>query len=402
MSDRRLGVVYSSRDWRKPLQLHVRNHVRGTRVIVVRDERMAVEEPLDVLIVDDETSFLTGDLVELLRAKGVRLLGVYDPSDGGAGIARLGDVGIDVTLATDSGPEQMLAAVERLGDRLDEEFALLAAQIEGVGDELEAGVTVVIGGPPTVGKTEVAIGLAGLLAEHGPALLVDAADTYPSVARRLHRALHPHLLAAFDEVRTAPLATAAGAAPISASLARPAPGGDGQPLPFDVVCGLANPTDWQVVRGEDMSALLRRAAGAWRFVVCDTGPHLEDLVRLDRWPLSRSATAHADRIVGVCAPTPDGMLRFLDWLVDAATLTPLAVDVVVNHAPRSPLARAEFEELLRENAAGRVASVTFVPGDDHVERAAWDGRVLRRAKFLKALTPLALSLQIFPTAEVVG
>ena len=402
MSDRRVGVVYSSRDWRKPLQLHVRNHVRGTRVIVVRDERMAVEEPLDVLIVDDETSFLTGDLVDLLRAKGVRLLGVYEQSDGGAGIARLSEVGIDVTLAADSTPEQMLAAVERLGDRLDDEFALLAAQIDGAGDAVEVGVTVAIGGPPTVGKTEVAIGLAGLLAEHGPALLVDAAETYPSVARRLHRALHPHLLAAFDEVRTAPLAMATGAAPISASLARPAPGGDGQPLPFDVVSGLANPTDWQVVRGEDMSALLRRAAGPWRFVVCDTGPHLEDLVRLDRWPLSRSATAHADRIVGVCGPTPDGMLRFLDWLVDAATLTPVAVDVVVNYAPRSPLARAEFEELLRENAAGRVASVSFVPADDRIERAAWDGRGLRRAKFLKALAPLALALQTSPTAELAG
>ena len=87
MTDRRVGVVYSSRDWRKALQLHVRNHVRGTRILVVRDERMAVEEPLDVLIVDDETSFLTGDLVELLRAKGVRLVGVHDPHDGGTGLA---------------------------------------------------------------------------------------------------------------------------------------------------------------------------------------------------------------------------------------------------------------------------------------------------------------------------
>ena len=79
MTDRRVGIVYGSRDWRKALQLHVRNHVRGTRILVVRDERMAIEEPLDVLIVDDETSFLTGDLVELLRAKGVRLIGVHDP-----------------------------------------------------------------------------------------------------------------------------------------------------------------------------------------------------------------------------------------------------------------------------------------------------------------------------------
>jgi MinD-like ATPase involved in chromosome partitioning or flagellar assembly len=402
MTDRRVGIVYGSRDWRKALQLHVRNHVRGTRILVVRDERMAIEEPLDVLIVDDETSFLTGDLVELLRAKGVRLIGVHDPSDGGTGLARLNNVGIDVTLDAGSTPEEIVVAIERLGDRLDDDFARLTAQFDGLGSVSETGLTVVVGGPPTVGKTEVAVGMAGLLASHSQALLVDAADTYPSIARRLHLALHPHLLSAFDEVRTAPLATTAGGVPLAASLARPAAGSDHPDLPFDVVCGLANPTDWQVVRGEDLSALLRRAAGPWRYVICDSGPNLEDLVTLDRWPLSRTATAHADRVIAVCGPTPDGMLRFLDWLVDLATLSPVAVDVVVNRAPRAQSQRVEFEDQLHENAGRRIASVTFVPEDDRVARAAWDGHELRRSSFLKALRPLAASLQASPTAALVA
>lgn len=402
MTDHRVGVVYSSRDWRKPLQLHVRNHVRGTRVLVVRDERMAVEEPLDFLIVDDETSFLTGDLVELLRGKGVRLLGVHDPDDGGAGLARLNHVGIDVTLDADSTPEEMLAAVERLGDRVDDDFARLTAQFDSPRAAPETGMAIAVGGPPTVGKTEVAIGLAGLLAMHSRTLLVDAADAYPSLARRLHLSLHPHLLAAFEEVRTAPLAAVAAGLPLTTSLARPAPGSDRTGLPFDVVCGLANPTDWQVVRGEDLSAMLRRAAGPWPYVLCDTGPHLEDLVRLDRWPLSRTATAHADRIIGVCGSTPEGMLRFLDWLVDVAAISPVAVDVVVNRAPRAQNRRIEFEELFYENAGGRLASVTFVPVDERVERAAWDGHDLRRSKFLKALAPLAMALQVSLATELVA
>lgn len=401
MTDRRVGVVYSSRDWRKALQLHVRNHVRGTRILVVRDERMAVEEPLDVLIVDDETSFLTGDLVELLRAKGVRLVGVHDPHDGGTGLARLNQVGIDVTLDAGSSPEAMVVAIERLGDRLDDDFARLTAQFDGSGSASETGVTIAVGGPPTVGKTEVAIGMAGLLASDR-VLLVDVADTYPSIARRLHLALHPHLLSAFDEARTAPLAATTGGMPLAASLARPAPGADRPGLPFDVVCGLANPTDWQVVRSEDLSALLRRAAGPWRYVVCDTGSNLEDLVRLDRWPLSRTATANADRIIGVCGPTPDGMLRFLDWLVDVVALSPLAVDVVVNRAPRASTRRAEFEQQLHENAGGRVASVTFIPEDERVARAAWDGHDVRRSKFLKALGPLAASIHDWPAAALVA
>lgn len=402
MTDRRVGIVYGSRDWRKALQLHVRNHVRGTRILVVRDERMAIEEPLDVLIVDDETSFLTGDLVELLRAKGVRLIGVHDPTDGGTGLARLNHVGIDVTLDARSTPDEIVVAIERLGDRLDDDFARLAAQFDGPASGSETGSTVVVGGPPTSGKTEIAIGMAGLLASHNRTLVVDAADTYPSIARRLQLALHPHLLSAFDEVRTAPLMATAGGLPLSASLARPAAGNDRPGLPFDVVCGLANPTDWQVVRGEDLSALLRRAAGPWRYVVCDTGPHLEDLVALDRWPLSRTATTHADRVIGVCGPTPDGMLRFLDWLVDVAALSPVAIDVVVNRAPGAQSQRAEFEDQLHENAGARVASVTFVPEDDRVARAAWDGHDVRRSKFLKALRPLASALLASPTAVLVA
>ena len=295
-----------------------------------------------------------------------------------------------------------MVAIERLGDRLDDDFARLTAQFDGLGSVSETGLTVVVGGPPTVGKTEVAVGMAGLLASHNRALLVDAADTYPSIARRLHLALHPHLLSAFDEVRTAPLATTTGGVPLSASLARPAAGSDHPDLPFDVVCGLANPTDWQVVRGEDLSALLRRAAGPWRYVICDSGPNLEDLVTLDRWPLSRTATAHADRVIGVCGPTPDGMLRFLDWLVDLAALSPVAVDVVVNRAPRAQSQRVEFEDQLHENAGGRIASVTFVPEDDRVARAAWDGHELRRSSFLKALRPLAASLQASPTTALVA
>lgn len=402
MTERRVGVVYSSRDWRKALQLHVRNHVRGTRILVVRDERMALEEPLDVLIVDDETSFLTGDLVEVLRGKGVHLVGVHDPSEGG-GLARLNRVGIDVTLDSSRTPEEMVAAVERLGDRVDEDFARLTAQFDPPGGATsESGLTIAFGGPPTAGKTEVAVGIAGILASGGRTLLVDAAETYPSIARRLHLALHPHLLGAFDEVRSAPLTAAAGGMPIANSLARPAGGTDGRRPPFDVVCGLANPTDWQVVRGEDLAALLRRASGPWRYVVCDTGPHLEDLVRLDRWPLSRAATAHADRVIGVCLPTPDGMLRFLDWLVEAAALTPVGVDVVVNRTPRALSHRLEFEDLLRENAGGRIASVTFVPEDDRVERAAWDGRDLQHSKFVKALSPLATALQTSPNAALVA
>lgn len=394
MTERRVGIVYSSREWRRPLQQHVRNHVAGLRLLLLRDERSLLDEPLDAVIVDDETSFLSPDVVESLRSRGVRLIGVHDGTAGSR--QRLAALGIDVTVASDAAPAEFVEAIEKLDGRMASDFARLAAQFED-DDDAELGSVVAVGGPPGAGKTEVAVALADQLARIAPTLLVDADEMHPSVARRLHLGLHPHLLVAIDEARSA-MAAAGGAPVVAGSLAKSAAGADRPAPPFDVICGLANPSDWQVVRSDDLRALLRRVVLSWRHVVCDTSGHLEDLVRVDRWPLSRGAIAGADRVVGVCTGTPDGVLRFLDWLVDASSLVLAGVDVVVNRAPRGEYVRAEIEAQIRDNSADRVASVTFVPDDPKVARAAWDGHLLGRAKFSKALVPTVHAVLAPPMA----
>lgn len=395
MTERRVGIVYSSREWRRPLQQHVRNHVAGLRLLLLRDERSLLDEPLDAVIVDDETSFLSPDVVESLRSRGVRLIGVHDGTANGR--QRLAALGIDVTVASDAAPAEFVEAIEKLDGRMASDFARLAAQFEDDEDTVELGSIVTIGGPPGAGKTEVAVALADQLSRTAPTLLVDADEMHPSIARRLHLGLHPHLLVAIDEARSA-MATTGGAPVVSGSLARPAAGADQPPPPFDVICGLANPSDWQVIRSDDLRALLRRVVLSWRHVVCDTSAHLEDLVRLDRWPLSRGAVAGADRIVGMCTATPDGVLRFLDWLVEASSLVLAPVDVVVNRAPRSEHLCAEIEDQIRDNSADRVASVTFVPDDPKVARASWDGHLLGRSRFAKALAPTVHALLAPPMA----
>lgn len=391
MTERRVGVVYSPREWRKPFQLHVRNHITGMRVVTVRDERVALDEDLDVLIVEDDTSYLTADFVDRLRRRGVRLVGIHDPTDDTArGEAYLRSVGIDTTIEAFRSSAEILNAVTSLDLNVDAGFAEIAAQLDGFDRPAEDGLVVAVGGPAAVGKTELAVALAAILSSDGAVLLVDASDGYADVAQRLHLSLHPHLLTAIEEARSAHLGED-GTTVLGDSLARPAPGSDRPPPPFDVVTGLANPDDWQVVRADDLAALLRRASTSWRWTICDTGPRIEDLGRLDRWVLSRTVVANADRIVGVCESTPRGLIRFLDWLANLSRLTPVPVDVAVNRADRNPHGRAEFEDQLRENAGAHVRTVTFVPDDRSVSRAAWDGHLPPR-RFTKAARPIATEL----------
>lgn len=99
MPDIVIGIVASSREWRSVLQAHVRDHVAGVRVQILREPRMALELDLDVVVIDDVSSFLTRDKVVRLREKGTRVVGVYDPEGHeGLGISFLENLGVDLSL----------------------------------------------------------------------------------------------------------------------------------------------------------------------------------------------------------------------------------------------------------------------------------------------------------------
>jgi hypothetical protein len=76
MTELTAGVVASPREWRSALQSHIRNHVVGVRLKILREPRTALEEHLDVVAVDDVVSFLTPGTVKRLRERGVRIVGV--------------------------------------------------------------------------------------------------------------------------------------------------------------------------------------------------------------------------------------------------------------------------------------------------------------------------------------
>jgi MinD-like ATPase involved in chromosome partitioning or flagellar assembly len=412
-ADYTLGIIASARPWRSEFQAYVRDHVGGVRVKILREPRMAFEEQLDVIVIDDVSPFLNRSKVVMLQEHGVRVIGVFDPEvQEGLGRGFLETLGVDLVLPGTMPPEEMIRAISalepqaQLRDRFDDVVrGLEFGDAPTSAPPSPRGPVLAVGGPPASGSTEVAVALADVLAARGEStVLLDLDESAPSVGRRLNFALQPNVLSALETTahRTRPLHEAVG---------RRVPGAPGH-VGFHVIPGLSNVDDWSQLRPHEVVDLLELASRTWRNTVVDTGSRIEDLVGfgLDRYGASRTVLADADVLVGVCTATPLGVLRFLDW---AAEIRALGRDngmwVFVNQVPSGKrrgassdvraafdrmlgngFRRAEVEEQLRENLDPRmVVGVASAPYDERVERAAWDGTPVASGAFTRAIGELA-------------
>ena len=64
------------------------------------------------------------------------------------------------------------------------------------------------------------------------------------------------------------------------------------------------------------------------------------------------------------------------------------VDVVLNQAPSNPSRCAQLHEELLNITGDRLNTITFVPTDRRVERAAWDATTIAKGPFLRQLALL--------------
>src|SRR5262245_28483667 len=90
----RIGVLLSPRGWSSRLHAFVADHVPDVALVVVRDRRAALDAHADVLVLDGTTPWLTPAFVADAEEAGLRLVGVYDRSDGGASRDRLASLGL--------------------------------------------------------------------------------------------------------------------------------------------------------------------------------------------------------------------------------------------------------------------------------------------------------------------
>ncbi len=384
-----VAASLSNREWRAALQRQVRDHESDIVVELVRDRHQALADAVDLVIVDDDTSWISRVVVSGLVDAGKRVIGVFDPAEGdGYGEKFLRETGIDLVVPSDLPTEALIAFLRQHRPNRTQmlEDAAALEQLDDLVPLAERRV-VAVGGPSGAGVTEVAVALAQLMSDQRT-VLVDADENHPGISRRLGLNIHPHIVTATDIIRHGhTLAPQGDDNSVASCLARPAINQGA--LPFDVIAGLASRDDWSLLRADDAVGLLDVLAQRWVNVIAKIGSTLDELPGTPRYEVSRQIIQRAERIVAVTQASPTGLLHFVDWLVEAVPLAGDApIDVVVNKAPTNPALRGQIETELINITGERLNSIVFVPPDRRVERAAWDATTVAKGPFLRSLSGL--------------
>ncbi|MFT3852016.1 MAG: hypothetical protein QM733_04655 [Ilumatobacteraceae bacterium] len=385
----RVGVVLSTADWWSRLNAYAADHGSNVEVVVVRDAQAVLQSGLQIVCADDSVLWFNRSMVVQAEAAGITVVGIRFSQDVSSD-ERLAAMGIGHRLNDSVAPAAMIDLLGRL--RPFESFDEIVAGLEPPSPGGD-GSRIVVGGPPGAGAREIAIGLAAEVGRASSTILVDCSESSPGVARRLGLRLQPHVL---DAAKLGP-----GVA-LADVLGRPADGLESRALPFDVICGLPSPSDWQRLSPAMADDVLAACTASWRYRVATTSPTIEDLGRwVNRYAVSRYLLGSADVVVAVCEATPRGVVRFVDWLADAQTPSP--VRVVVNKTPKSRFVVGEVVEQLRSLCGDHIDVVTTVPFDRRVAIAEWDASLPTRGAFTRAMRSAAGALVASPAVrEEVG
>lgn len=395
-----VGLVASHRAWRTDFARYVQDHITGLRVRVLRDPR-AIDDSIDVVIIDDSSTFLNRESLRQLRDVGVHVIGIYDPAEHqGQGQAYLNRLGIADVASAELLASQLVELIREVArepeddEEIDEVTPLPRDDLDPAPDHIDPdvatdrGLVITVGGPASLAAVEIGIGLAVELAKsHGTALVVDVDETTPLLSARLGYRLEPSVLDAVERIYD-------GDGDLSTTVTHPTQGNRGF-TPMHVLAGIANPDDWALFGRDRCVDLLRRAAEQWDHVVAISGSRLHPMpTGTDRYGSSRGATSFGDLVIGVCEPTPTGVLHGLDWLIEARRLRPESpVWIAFAGRPRSAVQRADLvEAITREAGSELVAGVVFMPLGPEVEKACWEGRVVSRGRFAKSMRSFVTEL----------
>jgi MinD-like ATPase involved in chromosome partitioning or flagellar assembly len=347
-------MAASARDWPDRFHRFLLDHGGGRVVdrVMSADQAKAVE--FDVLLIDDVCSFLTPRLVAMLKQSGVEVIGVYLPEDGSDAKRRLLECGISDVIETEASPEEFLAKVSAtLAHRLDTPAS--DSPISSPAFRLA-----VTGPCEGVGITEVAVGIGRSLASQLDTVLVDLDSSWPSVAQRLDLPLHPNLRTALDH-------SLHRIDRLDEALHRL----EG----LSIIGGRADGGSGPEISRADYMMLLDALSLRFQVVVADLGPLDEH-----SWGVAREF----DSLVVVGSSDPVGVGRLMkvtQILIDRHTEG--SIVAVVNRVGPRGFRRTEVVEELRR-VLPDVPTVTL-PNDPKVEQAAWDGSVISKSPFSKAV-----------------
>jgi MinD superfamily P-loop ATPase len=374
-----VALAFTADVWVEELHRHLTDH-GGARVrtLLVEPEG-ALEESYDVLVAGHRWPALTRALVAEIHAHGRGVVGVHDREEI-ASKEHLIALEVDALVESDAGPDAFVRAIASVAGPRDDR-----SRGRPISATRRAGRLLTVGGPPGVGRTEIAIELALALGRRATVALLDADDVAPGVGPRLQMPIEPNLRTAIDAVEhgRGEMARCVLVEPISH---------------LRVVTGLPNPSAWAQVRPGEILRVVDRLADDTDMIVADGAGMVDEVATgtaRGRFATARMLVSEADVVVAVCDPSPHGIGRLLGWSVAALALAPRAsVLVVVNRAPRARFRRGELYAEITTSLP--VVDIVFVPADARVGDAAWNGTAVGRGPFTRAVDQIARRVIALP------
>ena len=368
-----LAIVYTPELWVEELHRYFTDH-GGARVRqLIVDPAIARREEYSILVVSWRWPSLTRGLVEELHEQGRSILGVCDRDEPESN-ALLTQCGVDRVVTSDAPHHEFLEALVILqSDPVAD--GVLGPKAKVASMPWDRHELVAIGGPCGTGSTEVAIEFA----RAAGAVLVDCDELAPALAARLGVPIEPNIRTAIDAVEF-------GVGDLYESVVQT------NDHELRVVCGIPNVASWNQVRAGEAMRCLRSLTLTTR-VVADLCGVLEDVGAgsRSRFAVTRAVLQEADVIVAIGASTPVGVIRMLGWIADVHCLRPSApIHVVMNRAPRDRYRRAELTDEVARTY--RPVTMFCAPEDHRVTTAAWNGEVVRRGPFTKAIGGVAAAV----------
>jgi hypothetical protein len=381
VADLDLALVFTPDPWVEELHRHLADH-GGARVLhLVVDPAMAMHEQFDVLVASWRWAALTPGLVDELHALGRAVLGVADRDERGS-VDVLTGCRVDAIVHSDAAPWDYVDALATIDAARPERHAAVAPSVESAPGSRPY-PWIAVGGPAGAGRTEIALELARVTG----AVLVDADAVTPGVSARLGLSLEPNVRTAVDAVEFG-MGECADALQAVAGLRR------------GVLCGVPSSGAWSQVRPPELLRVLRALSTLTPLVV-DIAAAVDDGDGGGAGgpsALARAVLAEADEVVAVGVAAPLGVVRVLTWLADVNRLRGRRpMHVVLNRGTGGAGRRGELAgELLRSY---QPVSLSYVPDDEHVRAAGWDGTVVGRGPFTKAVAAMAAHLMVGSVAK---
>lgn len=391
-----VGLGATKGAWSAALRSFVRDHMTGMTAETVLDGRQMArpgKRRFDVVVVDDVSRiFAPGDIGRAVEA-GTVVIGLYDT---GAGLGRpyLEGLGVSRLLPVSVSTAELAALIAEVGPVNAGSFRQPepARTVPRV-TARRGSVTVLTSVSGGAGLTETLVGLAECWATRSRVLVVEANPLSATLAARLHRDPAYGLGWVLGRIGQGRRALPDGLSPPQDG----APGLGG----FDVVCQSASPGGPPVVNRVLLAALVEEGLVGYDHVLVEAGPLVATAagVATDLFSAGRALLAAADRVVVFAAADPEAAARLVEWragAVEAGVNGP--VWAVFGRVPgRGAFEGSQLAGLVEVSSGpAGFAGVRTLPEDPVVGRARWNGELVWRGRWLKAVDRLATELAATP------